>query len=41
MSGLDFLFMLLESGMFDFFSSKRDTQSQVTGSGTSQFSGNL
>ena len=39
MSGLDFLLMLLESGMFDFFGKKRD--GKITSSGNSQFTGNL
>ena len=39
MSGLDFLLMLLESGMFDFFGKKRD--GEITSSGNSQFTGNL
>ena len=39
MSGLDFLLMLLESGMFDFFGSKRD--GEITSSGNSQFTGNF
>ena len=39
MSGLDFLLMLLESGMFNFFGKKRD--GEITSSGNSQFTGNL